>query len=196
MILFVNACVRKESRTLRLARRLLDTLEGEIKEVRLEEVRFPVVTEEFITRREALKNAKKYDDPMFDLGRDFAVADLIVIAAPYYDLSFPAMLKQYFEQINVLGLTFNYSETGVPSGLCRAKTLYYVTTSGGPIVSDEPGFGYVKALANSFYGIMDVRQIKVEGLDIIGADVEAILEAGAEIIDKEVPPQSQKRRSF
>ena len=175
MILFVNACVRKESRTLRLAKQLLATLEGEIKEVKLENVKFPIVDEEFINHREDLKNAGKYDDPMFSLGRDFAAADLIVIAAPYYDLSFPAMLKQFFEQINVLGLTFTYSETGTPMGLCKAKKLYYLTTAGGPILSDELGFGYVKALANNFYGIDEVYQIKAEGLDIIGADVEAIL---------------------
>ena len=176
MILFINACVRKESRTLRLAKNLLDTLEGEIKEVQLEKVKFPIVDEEFINHREDLKNASKYDDPMFDLARDFANADLIVVAAPYYDLSFPAMLKQYFEQINVLGLTFTYSESGTPVGLCKAKSLYYVTIAGGPIISDDYGFGYVKALANVFYGIDDVKQIKAEGLDIIGADVEAILE--------------------
>lgn len=176
MILFINACVRKESRTLRLAKNLLDTLEGEIKEVQLEKVKFPIVDEEFINHREDLKNASKYDNPMFDLARDFANADLIVVAAPYYDLSFPAMLKQYFEQINVLGLTFTYSESGTPVGLCKAKSLYYVTTAGGPIISDDYGFGYVKALANAFYGINDVKQIKAEGLDIIGADVEAILE--------------------
>ena len=177
MILFVNACVRKESRTLRLAKRLLNNLNGDIKEVRLEEVSFPVVDEAFIKRREALKNIGKYDDPMFDLGKDFANADTIVIAAPYYDLSFPAMLKQYFEQINVLGLTFTYSETGIPEGLCRAKSLYYITTAGGPILSDDFGFGYVKALANNFYGIKDVHQIRAEGLDVVGAGVDRILDS-------------------
>ena len=175
MILFVNACVRKKSRTLRLARKLLDSLKGEIKEVRLEDVDFPVLNEEFILHRDELKNSGKYDDPMFYLAVDFAKADIIVIAAPYYDLSFPAMLKQYFEQINVVGLTFAYSDAGIPQGLCKAKSLYYVTTAGGYILSEELGFGYVKALANTFYGIADVRQIKAEGLDIIGADVEGIL---------------------
>lgn len=175
MILFINACVRKESRTLRLAQQLLKTLDGETKEVRLEEIEFPTVDEEFINRRDALKKAGKYDDPLFSLGKDFANADTIVIAAPYYDLSFPAMLKQYFEQINVLGVTFTYSDAGVPKGLCKAKSLYYVTTAGGSIISDDFGFGYVKALANTFYGIEEVHQIKAEGLDIVGADVEAIL---------------------
>ncbi len=181
MILFINACVRKGSRTLRLAGQLLDTLDGEIKEVKTEEIEFPVVDEEFINRREELKNAGSYDDTVFSLAKDFAAADTIVIAAPYYDLSFPAMLKQYFEQINVLGITFTYSDSGVPEGLCKAKSLYYVTTAGGPIISDDFGFGYVKALANTFYGIEEVYQIKAEGLDIIGADVESILKgAGIE----------------
>ena len=175
MILFINACVRKKSRTLRLAKRLLDTLDKDIKEVKLETIEFPVADEEFINRREALKNAGQYDDPMFSLAKDFAIADIIVIAAPYYDLSFPAMLKQYFEQINVLGVTFTYSDSGIPTGLCKAKSLYYVTTAGGPIVSDDFGFGYVKTLANAFYGIEEVYQMKAEGLDVIGADVELIL---------------------
>lgn len=175
MILFINACVRKQSRTLRLAKELLGRLEGDIKEVKLEDIDFPLVNEEFIVRRDSFKVSGNYDDPMFDLGHDFAEADTVVIAAPYWDLSFPAALKQYFEQINVLGLTFTYSEQGIPAGLCRAKTLYYVTTGGGPVVSPDFGFEYVKALANTFYGISDVRLIKAEGLDIVGADVEKIL---------------------
>lgn len=177
MILFVNACVRKQSRTLRLAKKLLDSLNGDVKEVCLENVAFPVLNEDFINRRDELKNRGEFDNPMFDLARDFAEADTVVVAAPYYDLSFPAMLKQYFEQINVVGLTFAYSDAGIPQGLCKAKSLYYVTTAGGYILSDEFGFGYVKALANTFYGINDVRQIKAEGLDIVRADVEKILES-------------------
>ena len=177
MILFINACVREQSRTLILAKRLLKKLDEDIKEVQLEKIDFPVVNEDFINHRDALLRTGKFDDPMFDLGRDFANADTVVIAAPYYDLSFPSMLKQYFEQVNVVGLTFAYSDAGIPTGLCKAKKLYYVTTAGGPILSDEFGFGYVKALAETFYGIRHVYQIKAEGLDIVGADVDKILES-------------------
>ena len=73
-------------------------------------------------------------------------------------------------------MTFSYSEAGEPIGLCRAKTLYYVTTAGGTVVSDDFGFGYVKALANSFYGIDDVRLIKAEGLDLVGADAGKLID--------------------
>ena len=80
----------------------------------------------------------------------------------------------------MLGLTFEYTEEGTPRGLCKAKKLIYVTTAGGPVISDEYGFGYVKALAQSFYGIRDVCQVKAEKLDVIGADVEGILNKALE----------------
>ena len=103
------------------------------------------------------------------MANQFARADEIVIAAPFWDLSFPAALKQYFEQINVLGITFMYTPEGLPKGLCRASKLYYVMTAGGMYVPEEYGFGYVRALARNFYGIEDVKLIKAVGLDIAGA---------------------------
>ena len=85
------------------------------------------------------------------------------------------MLKQYLEQINVVGITFKYSEEGVPIGLCSAKRLFYVTTVGGNYAPEAFGFGYVEALAQSYYGIQEVRKIEAVGLDIYGADVDAIM---------------------
>lgn len=186
MILFINACVREESRTRKLAEYLLDRLyqkEREpVKELRLEEVAFPKANAEFLRTRDRLLAESRFDDPLFDLARQFAAADQIVIAAPFWDLSFPAALKQYLEQINVVGITFRYTEEGIPVGLCRAKKLYYVMTAGGPVYSDAYGYGYVKALAETFYGISEISLIKAENLDIIGANVPAILaEAEAQI---------------
>ena len=175
MILFVNACVREASRTKRLADCLLARLGGEVNELRLEDVAFPVADEAFLKKRDALIAAAQFDDPLFDMARDFAAADIIVIAAPYWDLSFPAALKQYIEQINALGVTFEYTPEGYPRGLCRARKLYYVATAGGAFVPEEFGFGYVRALAQSFYGIQDVELIMARGLDIVGADVEGIM---------------------
>ena len=181
MILFINACVRKESRTKRLADFLLSGLNDDVKEVRLEKIQFPITDDDFILERyRRLENNDIYA-PMFDLAREFAKADTIVVAAPYWDLSFPAALKQYFEQVCVIGITFRYNDEGLPVGMCNAKKLYYVTTAGGKILSDDYGFGYVKALSQEFYGIPEVECIKAEGLDIVGADVEKIL---TETMDK------------
>jgi FMN-dependent NADH-azoreductase len=181
-ILYVNACVRNDSRTQRLAEKLLSKLceqseEVSCEEVRLEEIAFPTSNKEYLKLRDQLIAEGDLQNPMFDLARQFAEAETIVIAAPYWDLSFPAMLKQYLENINVVDITFRYSEEGIPIGLCRAKRLFYVSTAGGCYVPEEYGFGYVKALAQNYYGIQDVRQIRAVGLDIIGADVDAIMGA-------------------
>ena len=219
-VLFINACVRKESRTGKLA----DQLEGGIlwkigkrccssmrvceksrepvnwqisyqlllklgnsyEEVCPHQISFPVADEKYLNKRDELISKQEFDDPMFDLARQFAGAGTIVIAAPYWDLSFPAALKQYFEQINVVGISFRYTEEGVPVGLCRADRLYYVTTAGGCWVPEEFGYGYVKSLAQNYYGIEDIRLIKAVGLDIEGADVDAILKAAEETIDEQV----------
>ena len=180
MILFINACVRKNSRTRKLAEGFLSRLGEPHEEVRLEDMDFPVANEGFLFRRDKLIREGRFDDPSFALAGQFAKADEIVIAAPFWDLSFPASLKQYFEQINVLGITFRYTPEGVPEGLCKAGRLTYVTTAGGDYFPEEFGFGYIKALAQNFYGIRDVRLVKATGLDIVGADEDAILRAAFE----------------
>ena len=182
-ILFINACVRGESRTKKLAEKLLEKLNRPVEEVRLEEINFPIVDEDFLNMRDRLISEGSLDIPVFKLARQFSEAETIVIAAPYWDLSFPAVLKQYFEQVNVVGITFRYTEEGIPEGLCKADRIFYVSTAGGGYAPTEFGFGYVKALAQGYYGIGAVRLIEAVGLDIYGADVEAILEEAEETIE-------------
>ena len=181
-ILYVNACVRKESRTRRLAEKLLSKLDEPFEEIRLEEIKFPSINEDFLKMRDRLITKGDFQNAFFDLARQFSEAETIVIAAPYWDLSFPAMLKQYLEQINVVEITFKYSEEGVPIGLCRANRLFYVTTAGGYYVPEDYGFGYVKALAQNYYGIQDVRKIEAVGLDIFGADACAIMKSAEDAL--------------
>ncbi|MBQ6403606.1 MAG: NAD(P)H-dependent oxidoreductase [Oscillospiraceae bacterium] len=189
MLLFINACVRAESRTRRLADCLLSALGEPATELRLTDISFPSVDEAFLQERDRLLAAQSYDHPMFALARQFAAADAIVIAAPFWDLSFPAALKAYLEQINVVGVTFRYTPEGVPEGLCRARKLYYVTTVGGDFFPEAFGFGYVEALAKNFYGIPDIHLIKATGLDIWGANVEEILRA----CEEEIQNNHQKK---
>lgn len=181
-VLLINACTRENSRTRKLAEKVVERLELPFEEIRLNEVRFPLVDEAFLSMRDRLVAEGDLGNPVFDLARRFAEAETVVIAAPYWDLSFPAVLKQYFEQVNVVGITFRYTEEGVPVGLCRAERIIYVTTAGGSFVPEEFGYGYVKALAQGFYGISDVRIIKAVGLDLAGADVNRIMESAEESI--------------
>ena len=183
-ILFINACVRPNSRTLELANHVLRRLSGSIEEVKLYEKQLRPLTLEEMRIRDTSAKTKDFSNEIFDLPKRFAESDVIVIASPYWDLSFPAVVKNYFEKITVNGLTFAYGENGIPHGLCKAKKLVYVTTSGGPIVYNF-GYAYVEALAKCFYGIPKVQCVKAEGLDVYGADVENILRNAKREIDCE-----------
>ena len=175
-ILFVNACIRPESRTLQLANHLLSCLEGQVEEVNLETEAIPALNTASLKYRQELLAGENFDDPMLCYARQFKEADTIVIAAPYYDLSFPSSLKNYLESICCVGLTFYYDEQEVAQTLCRAKKLYYVSTGGG-ILKKQFGFEYVKALVGEFFHILDVQGFFAEKLDLMGSDPEAIMEA-------------------
>lgn len=182
--LFINACVRENSRTNELAKYTLNKLNDNFEEINLNTEKISPLYQDKLELRDSLIKNNNYDHQIFDNAKKFAAADIIVIAAPYWDLSFPSILKTYIENINVSGITFTYSEQGFPVSLCKAKKLIYITTAGGPIISDEFGFGYIKSLAKNFYGIKDIDYIKAEGLDIIGNNVEEILNNTKKEIDK------------
>lgn len=182
-ILFVNACVRPESRTMILAKHVLGKLNGEIEEVNLGRENIQPMNLQLLKAREAAQEAGHLEAPELQYAKQFVEADTIVVAAPYWDLSFPAMVKAYFEAVTVCGMSFCYTPEGYPSGLCKAKRLIYVMTAGGPVMEPDWGFGYVKALAENLYGIRETVCFKAEMLDIIGADVEGILDKTKAEID-------------
>jgi len=175
MILYVNACVRAASRTDRIARALLRRLGGECQEIRLAETDLLPLSEDRLNRRTELIEAGDYADPMFRLARQFQAADEIVVAAPYWDLGFPALLKLYLENVYVTGLVSEYTESGAPHGLCRAKKLWYVTTAGGPYQPDF-SYGYLRTLATVYFGIPETELISAQMLDVVGFDAEALVE--------------------
>lgn len=182
-ILFINACIRPESRTLRLTKHLLSHLEGNVEEVNLEQEAIPALNTSRLAYKQQLLASERFDDPMLRYARQFKEADTIVIAAPYYDVSFPSALKNYLEAICCVGLTFYYDEHERPQTLCRAKKLYYVSTGGGKL-NKKYGFEYVKAMMGEFFHIWDAQGFFADKLDLMGADPEAIMNRALENIDK------------
>lgn len=180
-VLFVNACVRDESRTKLLADYLLKKIGGDVEEINLEKLKPQPFDKQLLAKRNNLIREGRFDDEMFFYAQKFISADIIVIAAPFWDFSFPALFKAFIEHVNVSGLVFKYTDQGIKT-LCKASKLYYVTTMGG-FNSTDFGFGYVKALCEVLYGIGNVKLIKAEGLDVIGNDVDAILAKAKKDID-------------
>ena len=184
-ILFVNACVRGEdSRTLALTRKFLSAYAARnpgdiITERNLMEDRLQPWYTETLSESAALEKAGRFDQPMFDAARQFVAADKIVIAAPFWELSFPAILKIYLERVSIVGLTFGYDKDGNSVGYCNAEKLLFVTTRGGNYSTPanawlEMGASQIMALC-TMYGIPDFQFLCAEGLDDVRNDAAAIL---------------------
>ena len=184
-LLFIDACVNRGiSRTEQLAQTLLKEMnqngEYEIETLNLEDEDLKLFTGKESALRESLTRAGNFEGPLFIYAKQFAAADRIVVAAPYWDFSFPARMKCYLEQICVTGLTFTFSSKGIPGGLCHADSLHYVTTSGGSIGELNLGYEYLEKLCKVYYGINETVCYTAEGLDIEGNSVEDIMKEAEE----------------
>jgi len=94
-----------------------------------------------------------------DLVAELQEADVIVIGAPMYNFSVPAVLKAWIDMIARARLTFRYTENGV-EGLLKGKRAYVVVPSGGVPVGTPVDFAtpYLRH-ALGFVGITDVEFI-------------------------------------
>ena len=110
--------------------------------------------------------AKAYIDAFRAAHPDWEVerADSIVVAAPYWDLSYPAQLKTYIEHISVNGLCYHYTEQGC-QGDCKAEKLVYLTSGGDFEGEDSVGVLHWKQLCKMF-GIETFTYVFAGGMDI------------------------------
>lgn len=124
-----------------------------------------------------LHNLTKTDLEEIRLGKDtemkkaaeyFASFDKYIIAAPMWNLSFPAILKTYIDYIFYVGIAFVYTPQG-PEGLLENKKVLYVTTRGGLYSKNnvlEPGENYLREVFK-FAAITDFDTLALEGTNFL-----------------------------
>ncbi|WP_346870830.1 FMN-dependent NADH-azoreductase [Clostridium sp. UBA5119] len=117
----------------------------------------------------------------------FKEADLYVIAAPMWSLSFPAPLKEYIDCIVMDGKTINISENKM-EGLLNDKprAMVYIQSSGAPIPwmlrsIFNKGLDYVRDIMK-YIGIKKFEELLVDGTGFTEEERrEAIEEANKEV---------------
>lgn len=177
-ILYINAAFRDGSRTKILAERVLSEYPADsITEVSLENYEDRPLTGERLSAYNRAVSLKQFEDPMFDAAKQFAAADEIIIAAPFWNYGIPAVLHDYLELVCTQGITFDMSPEGRYFSKCAAKKMTFITTSGGFIPEKDHAVSYLKDLCEVFFDIPKLRYLHAEGVDIYGADVPALLEA-------------------
>jgi len=172
--LYVDCCIRAEqSRTRQLSAAFFSALSGEYRVTRVdltqEELR-PLMGA-FLEEREALLRRGELTHPRFDRARQLAAADLVVMAAPFWDLSIPALLKLYIENVSAEGITFRSTAQGL-EGLCRGERLVFLTTRGGLYAPGDPleqGTPYLRGIQR-FFGFGRFDCVAADGLDVQGYD--------------------------
>ena len=180
-VLFVDCCIRREhSRSKQLADYFIDKLNKkggyEVETLCLMDENLSYFSEGFFLQREELLAEGKLDHPRFRYAHQFAEADKIVIAAPFWDLSFPALLKVYIENLCVDNITFHTDEHGL-HGLCKADHMVFLTARGA-FYTDSPleqGSRYLEQMAG-FFGVENYDCVAAEGLDIGAWPVEELMD--------------------
>jgi FMN-dependent NADH-azoreductase len=130
----------------------------------------PFIDEEWVTanstpeeeRSEHHRKILAYSD---ELVAELQDADVLVIGAPIYNFSVPAVLKAWIDMVARARLTFRYTETG-PKGLLTGKKAYVVVPSGGVPVGSEMDFAtpYLRHVL-AFIGITEVEFVGAQGAD-------------------------------
>lgn len=185
-LLFIDACISTHpSRTKKLCTAYIEEFvkrnpETTIETAVLRPGKVEPLSKEVIEERNKYVSEKDWNRPMFDFARQFKEADIVVVGAPYWDLSFPSILKVYIENIVVADYTFAATEDGF-AGLCDIEKLVYISTAGGFVSGQNFGYEYFAGLAKML-GIAETEQIQAEALDIVGFDAEAIVEKTIEEI--------------
>lgn len=166
-LFYIDACVRgEESRTRRIAKSMLHVLQSSFDITCLDVCELNLLPVTGNVYRDRIKGihpcgAEKYAQQVKE-------ADLIMIAAPFWDMSFPSVLKVFIEQISISGITFIDTPNGTKGG-CMAQKLLYVTTRGMEIADGSPieqGLPYLRALGQ-LWGIREVICVSAKGMDMV-----------------------------
>ena len=147
-LVVIDACIRgEESRTRRMAEPIVGALAKryEITRFDLTEMDIKPLTPATYAERAA----GKVPQWALEAARTVAEADRIVVVAPFWDMSFPAVVKVFFEHISLFDITFTDNGRSCV-GLCKCEKVMYITTRGMNIPTGdarEQGSSYLQALS-------------------------------------------------
>lgn len=132
----------------------------------LDDVTLRAISTKDAAEAETLKEAARQSDRLTD---ELLDCDLLVIATPMWNFGIPSALKAWIDLVVRPDRTFQYADGGV-LGLATDKKALLVLASGG-VFTDGPWrpWDFVEPYLRQilgFIGITDVRNVRVEGMNI------------------------------
>ena len=182
-ILYIKANIKKEgeSKTFRISDHFVEVYkkchpEDEIITLDLYKEAIGFIRPEDLATLNGPKDGANRSHKVLKYAYQFAEADKYIIAAPMWNLSFPAILKAYLDYISVAGITFKYTKEGAVGLLDHQKAIYIVTRGGSYTDSPyEMGVRYLRTLLG-FFGVKAFETIEVDNMSRSSTDIEKVME--------------------
>ena len=169
-LLYIDACVRdEESRTKRVAEPIMAELakKYDVTKFVLNELPLDVVKKPLLAKRltgDIPQEVMSWAEAVRDAAR-------IVIAAPFWDMGIPAVLKTFFELCSIFDVTFK-SDDKTCYGNCKAEKMLFITSRGMNISTGdeiEQATPYLKALS-WLWGIGPLQVVAMQNMDYVSAE--------------------------
>jgi FMN-dependent NADH-azoreductase len=130
---------------------------------------------------ELSENEKAKVGRLTELVDQFVDADKYVFVTPFWNFSFPPVMKAYIDSVSVAGKTFKYTEHG-PVGLLTDKKALHIQARGGiysegPAAQMEMGHRYLDIMMQ-FYGVPFFEGLFIEGHAAMPDKAQEIKEDG------------------
>lgn len=185
-LLYISANPKPEalSASKTVARELVNRIADKYREMEFEEVNLyddhiPQLKHSYFAGRSTIINdderrrlpegEQKEVERIVALCDQFCSADLYVLAAPMWSLSYPAPVKEYIDCVIQAGKTIEFDEDDKPHGLLdtHARLFIYVQSSGAHIPwiirpAINKGLNYVHDVMR-FIGISRFEELLVDG---------------------------------
>jgi len=102
-----------------------------------------------------------------EINEQFITADKFVFVTPFWNFSYPPVMKAYLDAVSVAGKSFRYTDNGQPVGLLTDKKALHIQARGGfysegPAAELEMGHRHLQVMMN-FFGVPSLEGLFVEG---------------------------------
>lgn len=203
LYLTANTKPEAESTSKTVGRALVNDLlsrnpELEVEELDLYDTHLPKPKGDYFEGRNALLNTEKRESlprkaqedlaAMEALCEQFKAADLVILACPMWNVSFPAPVKAYFDCVIQVGKTISF-DGGMPHGLLNDKkrSFVYIQSSGAklPLLmrpTMNRGLHYIKDMVR-LMGVSNFEELLADGTGDTEAERQEALRAAIQKAD-------------
>ena len=124
IVAVIDSTIRKESRTREILNNVINHYKGEV-DFKV----YDINEYELIPTNKYNFDQKGSEEIYFEISKEISSMDGLIIAAPFWDMTYPALLKVFLEKLSIPNVMF-LDGTKEVVGLSNNKFMLFITTRG------------------------------------------------------------------